>query len=244
MRPPVFWAEPAVLRADQIVLAGTEGHHAATVRRLAAGERADVTDGAGTVAECVVTEVRPGRLVLAVTSRRRQPRPRQTVTVAQAVPKAGRGELAVELLTEVGVDTVLPWQAERCVARWRGDRVGRAVGHWRETAREAAKQSRRSWFPEVAEPVTTTQLVSRAEAADLAILLDPDACLPLAGVQQPADGEILIIVGPEGGISPAEAAALSAAGAVPARLGQTVLRTSSAGAVAAAVLSGCGVRWR
>ncbi len=244
MRPPVFWAEPEALRSDLVVLEGAEGHHAANVRRLAAGERADVTDGAGTVAECVVADARPGRLELAVTSRTTLPRPRPAVTVAQAVPKAGRGELAVELLTEVGVDTVLPWQAERCVARWRGERASRAVGRWRETAREAAKQSRRCWFPEVAEPVTTTRLAERVAAADLAILLDPDAAAPLAGMRQPADGEILIIVGPEGGVSPAEAAALGRAGAVPARLGRTVLRTSSAGAVAAAVLSGCGGRWR
>ena len=151
-RPPVFLAEPAQLARDEVVLAGPEGRHATTVRRLAAGERADLTDGAGTVAECVVTAAVPGRLELAVLTRRAEPPPEPRVVVVQALCKGDRGTLAVELMTEVGVDVVVPWQAERCVVRWRGERTGQGLGRWRVTAREAAKQSRRGWFPEIAEP--------------------------------------------------------------------------------------------
>jgi 16S rRNA (uracil1498-N3)-methyltransferase len=242
-RPPVFLAGGAELRRDSITLSGAEGRHAATVRRLTAGERADVTDGAGTVAECVVTAARPGAIELAVLSRRPVPAPEPRIVVAQAIPKGDRGELAVEVMTEVGVDAVVAWQAERCVARWRDDRAGRALARWQVTAREAAKQSRRAWIPEVTGPEATPALARRVAAAGLAILLDPDAPAALGSLSMPRRGEIVVIVGPEGGVSPAEAGILRRAGAAPARLGPTVLRSSSAGAVAAAlVLAGSG-RW-
>ena len=225
------------------MLGGAEGRHATTVRRLSAGERVDVTDGAGAVAECVVSAVRPGVVELAVLARRTEPAPEPRVVVVQAIPKGDRGGLAVEVMTEVGVDAVVAWQAERCVARWRGDRAGKALARWRATAREAAKQSRRAWIPEVTGPEATPAIAARIAAAAQAILLDPGAPAALRCLRPPEHGEIVVIVGPEGGVSPAEADSLTRAGAVPARLGPTVLRSSSAGAVAAAlVLAGSG-RW-
>jgi 16S rRNA (uracil1498-N3)-methyltransferase len=213
------------------------------VRRLAAGERADVTDGAGTVAECVVTAVRPGSVDLEVLATRTEPAAEPSIVVVQAIPKGDRGELAVEIMTEVGVDAVVAWQAERCVARWRGDRAGKALARWQATAREAAKQSRRAWIPEVTGPETTPAIARRVAAADLAVRLDPDGSAALGRLRLPDRGEIVLIVGPEGGVSPAEADSLAQAGAVTARLGPTVLRSSSAGAVAAALaLTGSG-RW-
>jgi 16S rRNA (uracil1498-N3)-methyltransferase len=166
------------------------------------------------------------------------------VAVAQALPKGDRGPLAVDLLTEAGVDVILPWAAQRCVTRWHADRAERGVARWRATAREAAKQARRAWLPEVTPLAGTAGLVREVEAAALAVLLDPAGPEPLPGVPLPDGGQILVIVGPEGGVSPAEHAALTAAGAIPASLGPTVLRTSTAGLVAASVLlSRCG-RWR
>ena len=213
------------------------------MRRLAAGERADVTDGAGTVAECVVTAVRPGSVDLEVLATRTEPAAEPRIVVVQAIPKGDRGELAVEIMTEVGVDVVVAWQAERCVARWRGDRAGKALARWQATAREAAKQSRRAWIPEVTGPETTPAIARRVAAADLAVRLDPDGSAALGRLRLPDRGEIVLIVGPEGGVSPAEADMLAQAGAVTARLGPTVLRSSSAGAVAAALaLTGSG-RW-
>ena len=213
------------------------------MRRLAAGERADVTDGAGTVAECVVTAVRPGSVDLEVLATRTEPAAEPRIVVVQAIPKGDRGELAVEIMTEVGVDVVVAWQAERCVARWRGDRAGKALARWQATAREAAKQSRRAWIPEVTGPETTPAIARRVAAADLAVRLDPDGSAALGLLRLPDRGEIVLIVGPEGGVSPAEADSLAQAGAVTARLGPTVLRSSSAGAVAAAIaLTGSG-RW-
>jgi 16S rRNA (uracil1498-N3)-methyltransferase len=264
LTPPVFVCDRAQLDGDRITLAGAEGRHATTVRRLAPGERVDLTDGAGLLAECEVIAARPaaGELDVAVLARRSEPEPVCAVTVVQAILKGDRGELAVELMTEVGIDTIVPWAAERCVARWRPDREDKALHRWRTSAREAAKQSRRSRFPEVAGQAPTAEVTDRVRRAALAVLLDPQAEPALTAVLrsagEPADGpaaaaagraagplagEIVLIVGPEGGISPREAAELTAAGATAARLGPSVLRGSTAGAVAGAlVLSGIG-RW-
>jgi len=241
--PPVFLAAAADLDSDVIVLSGPEGRHASTVRRLAVGEQVTVADGAGLLAECVVTGAQRGQLELAVTARRTVPRPEPAIVVVQAIPKGDRGPLAVELMTEVGVDAVTAWAAERCIAVWPGDRGERALDRWRATARAAAKQSRRAWLPDVTGPVTTGEVSRMAGAAALAILLDSAAGDPLGGLDLPSSGDIVVLVGPEGGVSPAEAETLMSAGAVRAHLGPTVLRTSTAGAVATAVLLSRSARW-
>jgi 16S rRNA (uracil1498-N3)-methyltransferase len=227
------------------MLAGPEGRHATTVRRLTAGERADLTDGTGTIAECVVTSARAGVLELEVLARRVQPRPQPGVVVVQAVPKGDRGEQAVETMTEVGVDVVVPWAAQRCVVRWRGERADKGVARWRSTAVQAAKQSRRLWFPEVTDLASTADVARRVREASLALLLDPDAPEALASLaaRTVGAGEIVLVVGPEGGVSPEETELLTAAGAAGARLGPTVLRASSAGAVAAALIMSASGRW-
>ncbi len=250
MIPPVFLGDSAQVGAaggagGRLTLTGAEGRHATTVRRLAPGERVDVTDGDGMLAECEVLGARPsaGELDLAVLALRREPAPSCRLTVVQAILKGDRGELAVELMTEVGVDTIVPWAADRSIARWRPDRERKALSRWRTSAREAAKQSRRARFPEVTGQATTTDAVALAGGADLALLLDAQARRQLAGISLPAAGQIVLVVGPEGGTSQAEFADLTAAGAIPVRLGPTIVRGSTAGAVAAAlVLSGCG-RW-
>ncbi len=243
MSPPVFLAEPSQLRADMVLLCGAEGRHAATVRRIMAGERVDVTDGAGQVAECVVTGVTPGSLELRVMRHRAEPRPEPTIVVVQAIPKGGRGELAVEMMTEVGVDVITPWAASRCVPKWEGARGGKTLARWRDTAREAAKQARRAWLPEVTPPAQTPAVAAMIQQAARGVVLDPGAALRLADIPVPSSGRVIIVTGPEGGISAAESTALTAAGAMPARLGPSVLRTSTAAAVAAAVLLSRSGRW-
>jgi 16S rRNA (uracil1498-N3)-methyltransferase len=243
LKPPFFVADAAGLRGDQITLRGQEGRHASTVRRLARGEQAYLTDGAGTVVQCVVVAARPGELALTVTDRQFEPRPDPAVSVVQAIPKGERGELAVELLTEVGADVVIPWAAERCVAQWRADRGDKALARWRSTALQAAKQSRRAWLPDVTAKADLPAVARRVSTAALAVLLDADAAIRLADVDLPGSGEIVLIVGPEGGITPGEQEALAAAGAVGARRGPTVLRASSAGPVAAAIVLSRTARW-
>jgi 16S rRNA (uracil1498-N3)-methyltransferase len=241
--PPVFLVPPGSLDAEIVTLSGPEGHHAAAVRRLRPGERADVSDGAGTIAECAVLAVARDSVTLSVRSVHKVPAPGPRITVVQALPKGDRGELAVELMTEVGVDTIIPWAAQRCVVRWQGDRGEGAVAKWRATAREAAKQSRRAWLPEVPALASLAGIAKRTSAAACAMVLEADAAAPLSQLPLPDQGDILLVVGPEGGITPAERAALGEAGAVEARLGPTVLRTSTAGASAAAVLLTRTARW-
>jgi len=241
--PPVFLVPPGDLPADAVTLTGAEAHHAAAVRRLRPGERADVSDGAGTLAECLVTSVARDSVVLAVRSVHTVPPPEPRITVVQALPKGDRGELAVELMTEIGVDSVIAWAAERCVTRWQGDRAERALAKWRSTAREAVKQSRRAWLPEIGGPAALSDVTQLTADAACAVTLEAGAARPLSALPLPDQGEIVLVVGPEGGISPGERAELTDAGAVEARLGPTVLRTSTAGAAATAVLLIRTGRW-
>ena len=243
MQPPVFLADRAALESDVVVLSGAEGRHAATVRRLRPGERADVGDGAGLVAECVVAGPRADGLELTVQARREVPHPDPTITVVQAIPKGDRGELAVEEMTEVGVDRIVPWAAARCVPVWQGRRGERSLARWRLTAREAAKQSRRAWIPEVTDVASVGQVAQLIAKATCAIVLEPGAASSLGRLSLPESGDLLVVVGPEGGISDSEGAAFRAAGAAACRLGPTVLRTSTAGTVAAAVLLSRSNRW-
>lgn len=241
--PPLFLVPPGGLSTEIVTLSGPEGHHAAAVRRLRPGERADVGDGAGTMAECVVVSVARDQVVLTVRSARVVPAPEPRITVVQALPKGDRAELAVELMTEVGVDSIVAWPAERSLTRWQGDRGERSLGKWRATAREAAKQSRRARIPAVTGPARLSGITDLVLAAARAVVLEAGAVAPLSSLPLPETGDIVLIVGPEGGIAPAERAALTGAGAAQARLGPTVLRTSTAGAAAAAVLLARTGRW-
>jgi 16S rRNA (uracil1498-N3)-methyltransferase len=241
--PPVFLVPPGDLTAGTIALSGPEGHHAAAVRRVRPGERVDVSDGAGTIATCTVLSVSGDSVALEVRALHQVPPPNPRITVVQALPKGDRGELAVELMTEVGVDTIVPWSAHRSVARWQGDRGARSLAKWQSTARESSKQSRRPWLPEIPPLASLTDVAKRASAAARAVVLEADAEHPLSRLPLPPEGEILLVVGPEGGITPAERAALGEAGAIEAHLGPTVLRTSTAGVAAAAVLLARTARW-
>lgn len=248
LTPPVFVCDRASLEADRVTLTGPEGRHATVVRRLAPGELVDLTDGDGLLAHCVVVAARAGELELEVRARRLEPVPPSRIVVVQAILKGDRGELAVELMTEVGIDVVVPWAAERCVARWSSDRAGKALARLRSTAREAAKQSRRARFPEVTDQADLAGLLARVSAAQAALLLDPAAehrLVDLVAVdpERPAAGDTVLIVGPEGGISENETARLIRAGAVPARLGPSVLRASTAGAIAGALALNAVGRW-
>ena len=243
----MFWCDRSLLDADRVTLTGSEGRPATTVRRLRPGERVDLTDGAGLIAECEVLAARPGpgELDLAVLARHTVPEPPHPVTVVQAILKGDRGELAVELMTEVGADVIVPWAAERCVARWAPGREDRALARWRSAALAAGKQARRGRFSVVTPQERLAGVTKRVSEAALAVLLDPAADKPLAALPLPLPeaGEIVLIVGPEGGLTESEAAALTDAGAVLARLGPTVLRGSTAGAVATAVVLSASGRW-
>ncbi|WP_086825713.1 16S rRNA (uracil(1498)-N(3))-methyltransferase [Allokutzneria sp. NRRL B-24872] len=241
---PVFLVD-ALPGGPAAVLDGPEGRHAATVRRLRAGQRLVLSDGVGGLADCDIERVDGDSLTLAVRRAWQEPPPAPRVVLAQALIKGDRGELAVELATEAGVDAVLPWRASRCIARWDdGPRGAKALTKWRSTAREAAKQARRSRLPDVGEPVSTKQLAALIGAAAGALVLHESATAPLTEIPLPADGDLIIVVGPEGGITDDEVAAFTAAGARAVRLGPTVLRASTAAAVALGALGALTGRWR
>jgi 16S rRNA (uracil1498-N3)-methyltransferase len=239
--PPVFLCDD--LSTDRVVLDGPEGRHAATVRRVQVGEPVDLVDGRGTRAACTVAAVGRDVVELTVVRRTAEPPGQPRLVLVQALAKGDRGELAVELATEVGVDEVVPWSAARCVVKWEGERGRKALSRWRSTAREAGKQSRRSWLPDVREQHTTAQVVERIAAATTTLVLHESATSRLGDVQLPGVGEVLLVVGPEGGIRDEEIAMFQAAGATAVRLGPSVLRTSTAGAAAAAVVSSRTPRW-
>lgn len=239
----MFLADGSLLAGDRVVLDGPEGRHAATVRRLRPGERVDLTDGAGLLAECVVAETGRASLTLDVLTRSTAPPPEPRLVVVQALPKGDRGELAVETMTEVGVDAVVPWSAARCVTQWRPERREKALARWRNASREAAKQARRSRLPEVADLASTGAVAERLAAASAALVLHEEADEPLSGVRPPATGDVVLVVGPEGGITEDELDRFTAAGARPVRLGPTVLRTSTAGVAAISVLQAATARW-
>ena len=182
-------------------------------------------------------------LALVVHERSYVDRPEPRLVVVQALAKGDRADQAVESATEFGVDEVVPWQASRCIVQWRGDRGDKARRKWESTVVAAAKQSRRSRVPVVAPLATTKSLAVRVGGAAASYVLHEDATQSLAAQQVPDSGEVLVVVGPEGGITPEEVATLEAAGAVRVRLGPTVLRSSSAGPAALAVLS-AAARWR
>ncbi|MFB9235915.1 16S rRNA (uracil(1498)-N(3))-methyltransferase [Plantactinospora siamensis] len=226
-------------------LDGAEGRHAATVQRLRPGERLLLADGRGGTAAAEVTAVGRGTLDFAITDRWYADPPDPRLVVAQGIAKGDRGELAVQAMTEAGVDEILPWAAARSVAQWRAERGARSRDRWVGTAREAAKQARRPWLPVVGgDPdVSTAGVARRLAGAAAAFVLHEEATDRLSAVQLPDRGEIVLVIGPEGGIGPDEVSTFAAAGAVPVRLGDAVLRTSTAGVAALAVLSARLNRW-
>ncbi|MFE3071687.1 16S rRNA (uracil(1498)-N(3))-methyltransferase [Streptomyces sp. NPDC059247] len=246
MTAPVFVVE-TVPGPGSFLLDGSEGRHAVSVKRLRAGEELVLVDGRGRWAACVVLAAEDrDRLTVRVDEVHEDPEEQPRVTVVQALPKGDRGELAVETMTETGVDAIVPWAASRCVTQWKGDRGLKALGKWRSTAREAGKQSRRTRFPEVADQMTTKQVAALLAEADFAAVLHEDRAHPsgaLATADLPAKGSIVLVVGPEGGVSPDELAAFEAAGAKPYRLGRSVLRTSTAGTAATALVLARTGRW-
>ncbi|WP_031476915.1 16S rRNA (uracil(1498)-N(3))-methyltransferase [Streptomyces bicolor] len=248
MTAPVFVVEHFdAAGGGRYVLDGPEGRHAVSVKRLQPGEEVVLTDGSGRYAVCdVVGTEGKDRLIVHMSSVSEEPSPQPRITVVQALPKGDRGELAVETMTEVGVDAIVPWQAARCITQWKGDRGLKALGKWRATAREAGKQSRRVRFPAVADAATTKQVAALLAKADFAAVLHSDFehdSEPLATAELPSQGEIVLVVGPEGGVSKDELALFEEAGARTCVLGPTVLRTSTAGTAAAALLLGRTGRW-
>jgi 16S rRNA (uracil1498-N3)-methyltransferase len=247
MSAALFYVDSLPEVGDLAVVDGDEGFHAANVRRIRAGQELDLGDGAGAMAHCVIDEVAKARLTARVLKRWTVETATPTVTVVQALPKSDRSELAIELATEAGADAFVAWQAARCVARWEGGRVDKGLRRWRAVARAAARQSRRPHIPSVSGVVTTDELVTGVREAvsvgTTVLALHESATEMLTKLSLAQADSLMLVIGPEGGIADEEIDALSAAGATAVRLGQTVLRTSTAAAVALGALGAMTPRW-
>lgn len=245
--PGLFYVDALPAAGELVQVGGDTGFHAATVRRLRVGEELLLGDGAGELARCEVEAADRGGLSARVLSRWRVVPPAPPVTVVQALPKSDRSELAVELATEAGADGFVAWQADRCVARWEGARAGNGLRRWRAVARAAAGQSRRAYIPAVDGVMSTAALAEwvavRVTARAVVLALHESAPVALGDVPVTGAPALALLVGPEGGIADAELAALVSAGAVAVRLGPTVLRTSTAAAVALGALGVLTGRW-
>lgn len=264
MSNAVFFTAPGTLDGlapgSVFVLDGPEARHAVTVKRLAVGETVDIADGAGKRLTGAVAAAAPHELAVECSRLSDEPRPRIRLVLVQALAKGDRDELAAETATELGVDAIVPWQAERSIVRWKAERAAKAHAKWQSVVTAAAKQARRAWIPEVRAAVDIAGLQAAVAAADLAVILHEDAVRPLRQVLESwrdaaargdgsdgdgSDGvrEVLLIVGPEGGISPREVTRLCDAGAVTALLGHHVLRSSTAGPAATVLASDILGRW-
>lgn len=254
MSNPVFFTPAGSLDGvgpgAAFVLEGSEARHAVTVKRLAQGEPVDIVDGAGRRLTGTVTSSGQASLEVECVTIADEARPDVRLVLVQALAKGDRDELAIETATELGIDAVVPWQSERSIVRWKGDRAARAHAKWQSAVAAAAKQARRAWVPEVRPAVDTSALTAAVEAADLAVILHEDAIRPLRSVLESWPGrhgegvrEVLLIVGPEGGISPREVTRLCSKGAVTALLGTHVLRSSTAGPAAVVLASDVLGRW-
>ena len=241
--PAAYFVLDAVPAQGPFALEGAEGRHA-LVRRMRLGEQVVLSDGQGSWAAATVQAAGRSGVALEVGATVRSTAPRLRVVLVQAIGKGDGVDVAIDLATQAGVDEIVPWWAEHCVARWDGERQDRAVRRWRTLAREAAKQSRRTWVPPVRDPTGTDQVCTLIRQAASTVVLHEGAGRPLAEVALPDAGDLVLVVGPEGGISPAELAGFAAEGAEPARLGPQVLRSAVAAAVALGALGVLTDRWR
>jgi len=226
---------------DIVSLTKAEARHAVTVSRLKVGETISIGNGAGLVVSGTIITAEHTELSIEVMEADRTPRSAPAIFLAQALAKADRDELAVQVATELGIDGVIPWSAARSISRWQGPKVAKGRDRWAAIVREASKQSLRTWLPDVLDLVTTKQLATFASSTRM-LVLEPTASQTLAELEVD-DRDIVLVVGPEGGVADHELELLTAAGASTVRLGNEVLRTSTAGPAALAVLNVKLGRW-
>ena len=241
MTLPVFISSANLQPQQTVVLDGDEGHHAVTVRRIRLGEKIELTDGSGLRAICEVVAVGKKSLDAKIESVHTEAKPEVTFTVVQALAKGDRSDLALEILTEVGVDEITPWSAAHSIAKW--DATDKGLLKWQRIVREASKQARRAWLPQISTLHSTAQVAELLASADLALVLHESAGDSISELKVPATGSVVIVVGPEGGISPEELTTFAGAGARIVRMGTPVMRTSTAGGVALGVLMSTTKRW-
>jgi len=226
-----------------IELTGAEAKHAASVRRMREGEAIQFTNGKGLRIRAIVSTAASNSLTAKVQSAVQENAPDLQITLVQALAKGDRDELAIQAATELGVMQVVPWQAERSISRWIGLKEEKGRERWQTIVNEAAKQSLRSFTPEVMPPITSANFDQLVDQFDLVLVLDPTSTTGINEIAFTEITQVALVVGPEGGISEAELVGLEAARAVRVHLGDTILRTSTAGVAAIAALNVLSGAW-
>lgn len=258
MTNPLFLVDPSrdnvPVNSDElnagwtITLPAAVRRHAVQSMRLAAGDELDLSDGEGLRVTAVLTD--PDAGVAEVRTFVREPQPVTRLALIQALAKGGHDEQAIDMATQIGVDEIVPWQADRSIAKWKDGRTDR---RWGAVAAAATEQSRRSWTPVLSGCVSSRQLVAHCRRAcvhgDMVVVLHQDATDTWEGIETGVreladrclkDGRprtVSVVVGPEGGITDDEIAAVTQAGAHVSVLGSNILRASTAGPVALSLLA-------
>lgn len=246
MVEPMFsMALSAEVQAGSIIqLAGPEAKHAVAVRRMRAGESIQLSNGTGFRVRGEIQSIQSNVLQIKVLEAAQEIEPEIRLSLIQALAKGDRDELAIQAATELGVSSIVPWEADRSISRWIGLKEEKAVARWQTIVSEAAKQSLRSFTPQVQSPVSTKELVGLIASFDLVLVLDPTADLGLGSLEFANPQTLGIVVGPEGGISEDELDLLESAGAKRVRLGESILRTSTAGVAAISAVLAKSNLWR
>ncbi|NBW73385.1 MAG: 16S rRNA (uracil(1498)-N(3))-methyltransferase [Microbacteriaceae bacterium] len=221
--------------SDKVILTGDEAKHAISVRRMRVGEAISVTNGKGLRVRGLVAELSKHELVIKVSESSQEIEDEPRYVLVQALAKGDRDELAIQAATELGVSQIIPWAANRSVTRWEGQKKSTGQARWQQIVTEAAKQSLRSFIPEVLAVRSSQELVGDFAGFDLVLVLDPSADTKLRDIKVPDAGKIAIVVGPEGGISPEELELFGTERLV--SLGKNILRTSTAGPALLAALT-------
>jgi 16S rRNA (uracil1498-N3)-methyltransferase len=233
--PPEDWGE------REVILPEDESHHALRVLRIHPPAAVTVADGRGTVARCVAVRNKGGRLVAEILEREEHRRPRPELVVCQGAAKGHKLDDVVERLAELGVSELWAFESERSVVRWDEPKVAKLTERWRAMARSAAKQARNPFMMAAGAGLSFTELVRRVAAEPATVVLWEQASLPLRTAlvsppSHPTTGRLALVVGPEGGLTRAEAEALADAGGQLVSLGPRILRTENAAVVAAAAV--------
>lgn len=233
---------PEITDGSKITVDGDEAHHAIKVMRMEMGEELQLTDGRGSWAQGSISSIDKKSFTVSITERGNVGRNHAELVVIQALTKSDRARETIELLVEAGVDRIIPWQSDHCIAKWKEDMLEK----WHNSAVAACKQSRRYTIPAVETPITLTGIRERFTEKSLLLVLHESAQEKLSVVVSPSaisQNHIVLIIGPEGGISVDELRELSAIGGKVVRLGNPVLRSAHAGMAGLAAVQALMRHW-